>query len=199
MPRTQQADFLMVHKFQLVDVSVTIPPIFLPAYGFSAVTAPELTLDMQNITEGNFEYPRKVFKKASVNNIICSRGAQLQDNDFWTWIDNYLQGKRDKKNLLLIQSTMINESSITGSAITNSLPGPLKSIGNSVLGGVSTAASALGFGLTKPGRAWLLKNCSPGRYKAASDFDARTTGISIAELEIVYEWFNEFNTGLLGG
>jgi phage tail-like protein len=202
MPRTQNADMLMVHKFHLVDVSVSLPPVLLAVYGFSSITAPELTIEERTIKEGNFEYPRKVFQKASVNNITLSRGAQLQDNDFYSWIDNYLQGNREKKNLMLIQSTAINEGTFSRPA----LPGPMQKALNkfpikipvaNMLGGITAAASVVSFGITKPGRSWVLRNCSPVKYKVASDFDARTSAISILELEISYEWFTEFNTGLL--
>jgi phage tail-like protein len=133
-----------------------------------------MTLEHQEIIEGNFEFPRKVFKKASVNNIVCARGSQLQDTDFWIWASNYLRGNREKKTLMLIQFTNISGA---------------QGIGNPALPNV------IEYGTTFPGRAWLLKNCSPGRYKVATDFDASQGAISIHELEIVYEFFTEFNTG----
>ena len=202
MPRTQNADMLMVHKFHLIDISITLPPVLLAVYGFSAITAPELTIEEKIIKEGNFEFPRKVFDKASVNNITLTRGAQLQDNDFYTWIDNYIQGHREKKNLMLIQSTAIKESTFSNPKIPAPIQKaldkfPVKLPVANLLGGVTAAASVVSFGVTKPGRAWILKNCSPVKYKVASDFDARTSAISLLELEISYEWFTEFNTGFL--
>lgn len=185
MPRSQTSDHLMTHRFQLVDVSISSPPVLMPIFGFSSVTAPELTLEHQEIKEGNFEFPRKVFKSASVNNITLARGAALQDSDFWTWADNYVRGNRSKKNLMLIQFTGVAPQgvgtggpSVGGFQLTTSLPGVLE------------------FGTSFPGRAWILRNCSPGRYKAAGDFDALQAGISIQELEIVYEHFVDFNMGI---
>lgn len=201
MPRTQSADMFLANKFHLLDVSVSLPPVLLPAFSFSHITAPELVIEEQSIVEGNFEFPRKILKKASVNNIVLSRGTQLQDTDFYSWISNYLLGKREKKNLLLVQSTGISES--TFNPPQNSLVAKAKAIPliGSIVGGVASqiqsTASMFQFGLKTPGRAWVLRNCSPVRYKTASDFDAMSSAVSIQELELSYEWFTEFNTGLL--
>jgi hypothetical protein len=35
-----------------------------------------------------------------------------------------------------------------------------------------------------PARGWLLKECVPTRYKAASDFDATDGNVSLMELEV---------------
>jgi hypothetical protein len=42
-----------------------------------------------------------------------------------------------------------------------------------------------------PGRAWLLSGCLPLRYKSGTDFDASSSGISIAELDIQPEGLDE--------
>ena len=162
----------MVHKFHLIDVSLSVPPVFLPIFGFSEITAPELNIQYKEIKEGNFEYPRKVFDRATVNNITLRRGAILQDSDYWEWTDNYLRGNREKKNLVLIQSTNISAR--------------LSSEGFLGVPQVSEL-------LNVAGRAWVLRNCSPGRYKAAGDFNATESAISIMELDVVYEFFVEFN------
>lgn len=185
MARSKTADFLMTNKFQIVDVSLSVPPVLLPIFGFSSVTAPELTLEHKEIKEGNYEYPRKVFQSASVNTVSCARGSQLQDSDFWTWADNYVKGNRSKKNLMLIQFTDIGDPNI-GVNGSNFL-------GQQV---VTNFPSIIEYGTTFPGRAWILRNCSPGRYKTGSDFDASQSAVSIQELDIVYEHFIDFNTGL---
>lgn len=179
MARAATEDLLMTHKFQLLDVSIGVPPVILPMFGFSDVTAPELTLEHREIKEGNFEYPRKVFQSAAVNNIVLSRGAQLQDTDFWTWANNYLEGKREKKNIMLVQSLDVdpNATEVSPDRFGFTLP------------------SVVEFFRQTPGRAWVLRNCSPGRYKTAGDFSAKDAQISIHELELVYEFFIEFNMG----
>jgi hypothetical protein len=42
-----------------------------------------------------------------------------------------------------------------------------------------------------PAKAWLLNGCIPTRYKASSDFDAATSAVSLQELDIEYERFEE--------
>lgn len=185
MPRTQRADYLMTNRFHLIDVSLSLPPVLLPIFSFSSITAPELILEMKEVKEGNFEYPRKIMQSASVNNVILARGAILQDNDFWVWIDNYSRGMRGKKNLLLVQSSNI--------ATDVGQEGP-QVLGQQVVTGF---ASVFEMVLKSPGRAWILRNCSPVRYKVASDFDASQGAVSIQELEIAYEFFIDFNTGII--
>lgn len=42
-----------------------------------------------------------------------------------------------------------------------------------------------------PAKAWVLAGCLPKRYKAASNFDAKSSEVSIAELELVLEVVEE--------
>lgn len=69
-------------------------------------------------------------------------------------------------------------------------------------GGISAGAAAgifAGFGALHPhdlavripAKAWLLKGCIPMRYKAASDFDASSSAVSLQELQFDYEEFEE--------
>jgi len=46
-----------------------------------------------------------------------------------------------------------------------------------------------------PAKAWILYGCVPSRYKSASDFDATDSGISIQELELSVEYFDELALG----
>lgn len=184
MPRTKTADKLMTHRFHLIDVSLSVPPILLPIFGFSSITAPELTLEHHEIKEGNFEFPRKVFKSAAVNTVTLARGTQLQDSDFWSWADNYTRGNKSKKNLLLVQMMDWNPTLGTG--------GP-EVFGMQV---ATNFVDVFNSFLNSAGRAWILRNCSPGRYKVASDFDASEAAVSIQEIDIVYEYFIEFNMGI---
>ena len=55
---------------------------------------------------------------------------------------------------------------------------------------IITGATNLGV-VRIPAKAWLLVDCLPTRYKAASDFDASSSAISLQELDIEYERFDE--------
>lgn len=70
--------------------------------------------------------------------------------------------------------------------------------------GLGTIASSLGkkygigpfeFAARVPAKAFILSGCIPTRYKVASDFDAKSSEISIAELDIEIEVMEE--VGLL--
>ncbi len=58
-----------------------------------------------------------------------------------------------------------------------------------------TATNALspGSAVRIPAKAWLLFGALPTRYKVASDFDASSSAVSLAELEIEYERFEEIS------
>lgn len=46
-----------------------------------------------------------------------------------------------------------------------------------------------------PARAWVLKGCLPKRYKAGTDFEASSGEVSIMELEVEVERFEEYSLG----
>lgn len=48
-----------------------------------------------------------------------------------------------------------------------------------------------------PARAWVLKDCLPGRYKAGSDFDANSGAVSVASIDIYPEVVDEVTVGTL--
>lgn len=88
MARSAYSDILQVFPFWLFDVApiegISLP-IFNPLAGFSSCTAPGMTFEMQDITEGNWHFRRKVIKKADVDSITVTRGATFYDSDFWRW------------------------------------------------------------------------------------------------------------------
>lgn len=62
----------------------------------------------------------------------------------------------------------------------------------------SVALGSVGFGPFEfaprlPAKAWMLKGCIPTRYKSGSDFDAKSSEISIAELDIAVDYFDEIS------
>jgi hypothetical protein len=81
--------------------------------------------------------------------------------------------------------------------------------GMAVTGGASAvgtqagvAAAAAGFGVSIgpfeiaariPGKAWMLYGCLPSRYRPGGDFDATSSEISVAELDLEMEFFDEIS------
>ncbi len=194
-------------------VSSGAAPILTPLYGFQAITAPEITIDVQDITEGNWFFKRKVLKRsAEVGNITLSRGVTFHDTDFYSWIMNSLAGENlissvgtnvigklfgrkapynPRRNLLLLHFFAHNP-----------LQGILQTAAGPALGLFGTSAGALADSLVPdlgpldsianaaklvPARAFTLSGCLPMRYKTGSDFDASSAQVSIQELELAVE------------
>lgn len=187
MAREQINDFLQVGRFHVVDVSFTIPPILVPVYGFARCSLPSLKLDIREIHEGNYEYPRKMIKGASVDNIVLEQGVSLFNSDFWDWTRKAVVGRKPPKNLLIVQFTRMNTGNVLAGLNFNvAFPPP---VGNQVVGAFEAQKKV-------PGRAWLLSGCRPASYKPGSDFDGLSQEVSIAQLEIAFEEFEEFSLGV---
>lgn len=135
-----------------------------------------MSVQFKEIKEGNYEFPRKVFERASVSAVTFENGSQLLNSDFWDWISKAPDGRTVKKNLLIIHFTNMDPTSQEG--------------GNSMAGGM------VEFDFRIPAKAWLLKACSPGRYKSGGDFDAIGGTVSIQSLDVEFEEFTEFNVGI---
>jgi len=88
MARSQLLDHLQCYAFWLMDLGPNDSfglPILSPWFGFSEITAPELTLETQEIMEGNWYFNRKVIKRGNWGNITLNRGLTWYDSDFWRW------------------------------------------------------------------------------------------------------------------
>jgi len=122
-----------------------------------------------------------------------------------------------RRNLLILQFTRINVGGLAGGTPTEAatiasvgiiLGSTISSLfaGGGALGlgavaGGALAGSVAGYGPFEfasriPGRAWLLHNCLPMRYKAGSDFDASSGQVSLQELEVQPEYVEEFSLGV---
>jgi hypothetical protein len=44
-----------------------------------------------------------------------------------------------------------------------------------------------------PGKAWMMYGCLPSRYRPGGDFDATSSEISVAELDLEMEFFDEIS------
>jgi hypothetical protein len=213
--RSRIFDILQDYAFWLVDVSPSLAPPYyslLPVYGFSSITAPEVTLAMREIVQANRMLPVQVVESASLAPMTLVRGATIADGDFWKWIRQTIHGHSNTdKSFLLIQfvggGVDDAASAVAGAAAQAMLATALGlSAGYAAAGtlagafGVMQAAyhrSDLGGGGSwvprMPARAWMLSNCKATRYKVATDFDATSSGVSLMELDLVMEDFEEFS------
>jgi len=169
---------LQVGRFHILDVSVSIPFVLLPVFGFMRCSLPEITADVYKIKEGNYEYPRKIIKGADVGDITLEQGVSIFNSDFGDWMRKGVVGQVSPKNLLIVQFSRINP---------NQTPDFSGNFGG---------AFSLEFAVRVPGRAWLLKECRPARYKPGSDLDAMSQDISVASLDISMEEFVELSLGV---
>jgi len=178
MARLRLWDHLQSFRFWLFDVPTDWTGlldlfVLLPVFGFSQITSPEISLEVETIRAGNRIYPYKAAPYASLNTITLSRGAFWGDSDFYRWTMKYLQGKTgSRRTLLLIHFTNYNIAAMTGGEAQISF-GPI------------TLAPFV------PAKAWLLEGCIPARCKVASDFDASSGDVSLVELDVEYEDLTE--------
>jgi len=227
MARGIFGDELLSHQFHLIDVdwSLGIPPfVLLPQAGFSAITPPELSIDVDEISEGTSMFKHTVVKKGNVGNITLSKGATAFNSDFWRWtmaclkgtptaksISSFVVGAFSQKvpvagkrrNMMLIQLSGVSPKGLV-EAIKSKQGSPMDQLkamsmmpfaGVGALAGLASGATSgvVDFGITSiPVKSWLLFNVLPVRYKAASDFDASTSAVSIQEIELSIERFEEF-------
>lgn len=187
MARSRIEDLLQSHRFWLIDImpSTTVPFFVLgsPSYAFASITAPEITLDVEEIKQLNSMFRRSVYSGGAVGPITLTRGCRPWDNSFYEWIRRAIEGEDTiHRTLLLIHYTGVGSDDA-------------KEIG---LASAFDLDSGPGQILNLPGRAWVLWNCLPIRYKTGSDFDAKSAEVSLMELEIQPYAIKEFVLGIAG-
>lgn len=143
-----------------------------------------MNMDVANIKEGNYEFPRKVIKGGTTSPVTLEQGVSITNSDFYDWCRKAIVGRMGPRNLLVVQFTRINPVGNEGVFRT-----PQSGFFGQAFGNLEFAARI-------PGRAWLLENCRPLSYKPGSDFDAMSSDVSIQTLELEVEEFTEYNLGV---
>lgn len=179
MARSRIFDLLQAYPFWLLDIdpSPRIPFVVLggPAFGFSSISMPEISVETEEINQLNSMWKRHVVTGASVGNLTLQRGVRFYDSSFYTWTMRTIYGEDvSSRNLLLIHHMGLT-------------------IGESPVGVANFPTSDLVEILRIPGKAWLLHECIPVRYKAGSDLDATSSEVSIQELDIAVSSIEEFS------
>lgn len=226
MARSWLTDYLSAYPFWLADIgplSTLSLPILTPVAGFSSITAPEISGEVETFKEGNWAFDRKVLKSASVSPMTLSRGVSIYEADFYYWIKAALYGDTDqfqsplpalsiggptyRRNLMLVH---FSNRAPLGQSVAGGDLARAALLGAGVAGQDFAAGLAIGgltFALTRglsgflgtpfefaariPARIFVLYGCIPRRYKSGSDFDAKSGDISIQELDIEVEMFEQ--------
>jgi hypothetical protein len=163
--RKTLGDVLQNHAFWLMDlapIGAGSIPLFAPLGGFSSITAPEIQVETEEITEGNWYYKTPIVKRAQVSPITLKKGSTWQNADFYRWINSAIRGNTVfesgsfaagqslidsfggptyRRNLLLIQflrSSPINLGDVTS--------GVQQAAAIGVLAGAGIAAGAISGG-----------------------------------------------------
>lgn len=193
MARERLEDLMQVFPFWVFDAGVlggnVLFPVLDPSLAFSSASAPEIAAELKVIQPGNWEYKRQVVKTANVGPIVLSRGTRFFDSDMYNWINAAIRGKDPvRRNLFMIHFLGLRQgggaAQIAGGAALGALAGGAAgAVGGAIIG--SFIDNRI------PGRAWMLNDCVPVRYKAGTDFDATAGSVSIQELEVQPEYIKE--------
>lgn len=203
MARDRIDDLMQSYSFWLFDAGTlggnVLFPVFDPALAFSAITSPEITAELRVIQPGNWEYKRRVVKTSDVSPITLSTGVRFSNSDMYNWITNAILGRGGaRRTLFLIHFLGLRAdapSTIAGAGL-GALAGVAAADPVAVIGGAAGGAILGSFIENRiPGRAWVLHDCLPSRYKSGSDFDAASSAVSVQELEVQPEYVTEVAVG----
>lgn len=216
MARTGYLDLFNSHRFWAFDAGSLTMPVFNPLFGFSGITAPEVSLEIEEIKDGTMMFPRNVVKSAKASSLTFTRGSAPWDSDFYDWIMHAAFGTRDlipdgkfpgavaalnrasqgifasesnyRRNIVVVQFTRIDPAyTLSGGSVSLADPDNLSTLGG--IGPLSVVSKI-------PGKAWMLHNCIPTRYKSGTDMNADNPQISIAEIDVACQYIEEYSLGI---
>lgn len=182
--RQPWVEFLQQHRFLVFDATQnledTVPGLSVFEWsdgqvedrleaGFSYCDSPSMSIRMESIKEGTWEFERQVPVAVDAGRLVLQKGMTRTLTGFYLWIEAFLRGNLTRRTLKIL-------------AYGRSLPGS-PTINNWGRMGERQQQNIYG--------EWTLYNCAPVRYAAGQGWDARTGEVQVAELEIVYEWFEE--------
>jgi phage tail-like protein len=165
--RSRLLDVLQSHLFWAFDASNSGVPVFNPLFGFSRISAPEITAELETFKDGTFLWNRSVVKGGSVGPVLFERAASMFDADFYDWIMFTLHGNKNfedagtlgkiaaaltnggkvspRRNLLIVQFTNINIGNVGNNAsIATQAAAVAGTIAIGALTGLAFGGGALG-------------------------------------------------------
>lgn len=192
MARSVANDYLQVHRFHLLDIPDSVlgalaGDVFLtsiPSWaGFSSVSIPEVSIEHEEVREGNLEHPFKFVKGVGFGNVVMRKGMTWYDSDFWTWVVKAVAGfYPPRKNFLLMQFAPVARAGSGANELAKGFFENTRLQENpEVLTGQNLSVA----------KAWWLEGCLPVSYKAGSDLDANSGAISVTEMAMHPQYVNE--------
>lgn len=130
--------------------------------GFSSCDAPFVEVVTESVKEGTWEFPRQIPVSVTEGRLIFRKGVIRTETDFWVWIQQALRGNLTRRTIRVLSY---------GRDRFQTWGRPEKS--RRIWG------------------EWTLVNCFPVRYQAGDGWDAYSGDVLLAELEVVYEFFEE--------
>ena len=141
MARARTEDPLLTAYFQVFDLpNLPVPNIFPSQLarlgGFSGCTGPQITLQTEELEEGNWPYTRRLGTKALIQEVTLTRGIKPFDIDFVAWMQAFLFGRLVTRRNILIMATRpgntpgLGGKPILGWLLLNCLPRRVKMSGD---------------------------------------------------------------------
>lgn len=217
MARNTAFDFYQNFRFHLVDVSVATgagnsPLLVLnPQIGFQSVSSPGMSVTMRDINPGNDAFPVSTPMGGTNANITLRRGVYTGEQEFYQWTKQAIAGRgMFRRDLILFQMhrmpfTETDKSASRVAEVMGQLAVGIgqkaaedfaaSATGSSLVGDVTGAVLGAAQLNGKPVRFWKLYGCVPTNYVSGGGLDAGDDNITIAELELHVEHFEEYNAG----
>lgn len=99
MSSSRWTDYLGSHRFWAMDISGSKQvPVFTPLFGFSGISSPKISAELESFKDGTYNYSRHIVKGGSVSPITFTRAASLYDSDFYDWIYYAINGTNEAKS-----------------------------------------------------------------------------------------------------
>lgn len=130
--------------------------------GFTAVTAPEYTVEAAEYREGIKTYTEKYPGIPTVNEATYSRGVSRNDTSFLAWVLAAIEGREYRTDITVFHATRA--------------------------GRTTPHDPATNFPNAETKR-YIQFEAFPVRVKVAGDLDASTSDVGIAEMDVAFEHF----------
>lgn len=195
MARTVRTDHVQNYRFRvavvdggsqglLANLATGAITLFGGRYAsFSKVNIPNVTLETQDIQEGVWPFKRRVITGASLDTVSLERGVTLIDSSFWQWAIGAITGDIARKTVIIELLHRTQEPAL--------YPGPQQDrlraaslTATATFRGGDVITASIKPSIPVVAKRWVLHECIPVRVKPASDLDATSAEVSLAELEI---------------